>query len=434
MLRRCLIEFVQLALIAAALGWHSGYLSIALLLAAVLYAALLAFRLATIARDVARIDGASAAPPLNTGEIMARLHSQHREHKLRRFELMRLLAHARRTLNVIPNLVIVADKNHEMVWCNVACAKLLRIEFPRDRGLSVLSLIRDSEFEDALDQLSAGSRDEQRRLKLSVRPGVVLSARLHYLWHGLKMVHLQDVSETEGLMEAQRKLIANFSHEIKTPLTLIQGYVDIIDEKTGVENERIVRIRELIGRIDRLAQDNIARLRAALEQQVPEEQMPEPVSIAQWTQDYIDNCRSAGQLLHPIEATVEPKLTIHARPRELDSIFANLLNNARYHTPPGTPITIKAFRQYDDVIFEVTDAGPGIPEHQIDHLTEMFYQYGDRTGLNSRRDNPLTHGMGLHIVENLLRRCRGSLTIQSALGKGSTFRCRIPSSSAGGKI
>ncbi|MCA8836962.1 MAG: hypothetical protein K8963_03815 [Proteobacteria bacterium] len=401
-----------------------------LLLVAVCYAVLLVFRLAAIARHVARLDGASPAPPLSASEIIARMHSQHREHKLRRFELMRLLAHARRTLDVTPNPVVVADKNHEMVWCNAACAKLLRIEFPRDRGLSVLSLIRDGEFENALDQLSPGNHYDQRQLKLSVRPGVVLSVRLHYLWHGLKMVHLQDVSETEGLMEAQRKLIANFSHEIKTPLTLIQGYVDIIDEKTGVENDRIVRIRELIGRIDRLAQDNIARLRAALEQEAPEEQSPAPVSIAQWTQDYIDNCRSAGLLLHPIETTVEPDLTIHARPRELDSIFANLLNNARYHTPAGTPITVKAFRQYDDVIFEVTDAGPGIPEHQIDHLTEMFYQYGDRAGLNSRRDNPLTHGMGLHIVENLLRRCRGSLTIQSALGKGSTFRCRIPASSA----
>ena len=129
-------------------------------------------------------------------------------------------------------------------------------------------------------------------------------------------------------------------------------------------------------------------------------------------------------MFHEFKLEIEAGLTIRGSAQDLSSIFSTLLNNARFHTPKGTRVTVRAYRSFQHNIFEVKDEGPGIPEYQIKHLTEMLYQAGAR--LDSTKEQSALNGFGLPIVANLLRRHHGKLTIHSNFGQGALFRCTIP--------
>ena len=426
MLRKSLIEYLQLLAIGAALGWLFSQAWLGALVASAIYIGILLRRLGRVEQAIrgdSALAGARPSPAPGLGE---RLHDNLREQSRHRYGMLRQIAGARRLLNKIPEPILILNLEHDAIWFNTASAAVLRLRYPNDRGVSALTLVHSSGLEQALIDLGPGAPHRELTVELSNAPQALYRMHLHYLGHDRRLMHLQDVSEREGLAAAHRKLIANFSHEIKTPLTLMQGYVDIIDEKAGAEQQPLARIRDLIARINRFAEDSIARLRASLEQAEPRLPVVD-FDIAAWFQGYIEECEGSGQLHHPISADIEPGLSVFGREGELVGIFSNLLNNARQHTPRGTAISVKAYGQYEDVVFEVADEGPGIPEHEIDHLTEMFYRHGDR--LDKAEQSGAGHGMGLAIVEGLLRRCRGKLDIQSSLGKGSVFRCRIPARS-----
>ncbi len=108
-------------------------------------------------------------------------------------------------------------------------------------------------------------------------------------------------------------------------------------------------------------------------------------------------------------------------PRELDSVFTNLVINAVNYTPDGGAIRIRWYEDNSGAHFEVNDTGIGIPPHHIPRLTERFYRVDVARSRNSGGS-----GLGLAIVKHAMQRNKGSLRIDSEVGRGSTFICDFP--------
>ena len=108
-------------------------------------------------------------------------------------------------------------------------------------------------------------------------------------------------------------------------------------------------------------------------------------------------------------------------PDEIESAFSNLVDNAINYTPLNGVVKVSCHQSLTELTFTVKDNGPGVDEMHIPHLTERFYRVDKSRG----RGNGAT-GLGLAIVKHVLNRHKGTLSIQSKLGEGSSFSCRFP--------
>ena len=156
-----------------------------------------------------------------------------------------------------------------------------------------MNLVRQQELNDALLQIDSKTTFLQKRIKLPINPNTEFHVRVHHLWHGVKCVHFQDIGDIQALLDANNSLLTNFSHEIKTPLTLIQGYTDIIEERTGQEKKRLQRIRELVARINAISSNAIRTMRQAQNLDNLTVDHVE-VDVKEWCEEYLEECRSAG--------------------------------------------------------------------------------------------------------------------------------------------
>jgi two-component system phosphate regulon sensor histidine kinase PhoR len=152
--------------------------------------------------------------------------------------------------------------------------------------------------------------------------------------------------------------------------------------------------------------------------------MPE-ISVAKMLQTLCDEAKAiSGDKHHKIVLNIDKKLILRGYPNELKSLFSNLIINAIKYTPEKGEIRIQWFKEGDEAVFQVVDAGIGIDKAEIPRLTERFYRV-DKA--RSREDGGT--GLGLAIVKHVLMRHGGELQITSQLGKGSTFRCVFTQSS-----
>jgi two-component system, OmpR family, sensor histidine kinase BaeS len=217
---------------------------------------------------------------------------------------------------------------------------------------------------------------------------------------------------------SMRELLANVSHELKTPLTSIQGFsqalvdgiADDPEEIGALINEEANRIRVLVDDLLYLSEIESGTLRMELED----------VDIDAVAESTIRRFRFPAE-----DAGVElaPDLAgcaVRADGRRLEQILANLLDNALRFTPRGEMVTLRTRAQSDGVLIEVHNPGPPIPEEHAARIFDRFYQADPaRAGARHR-------GLGLSIVQELVQAHGGSVTVDSAEHRGTTFSIFLP--------
>jgi two-component system OmpR family sensor kinase len=219
-----------------------------------------------------------------------------------------------------------------------------------------------------------------------------------------------------------RRFVADASHELRTPLTAIRGFAELHRQGAvaGEEDTKqlLARIEGESLRMGSLVEDLL--LLARLDQAREMEHLP--VDIAQATRDAVASAQVAGPG-HPITLTGDADeiytLGDHHR---IHQVIANLLANARTHTPVGTPITVSIAQSSDGVRIAVADAGPGLSEEDQKRIFERFY----RADSSRVRIEGEGSGLGLSIVDAVMKAHGGTVSVNSEVGKGSTFTLFFP--------
>ena len=229
----------------------------------------------------------------------------------------------------------------------------------------------------------------------------------------------------EQLKQVRRDFVANVSHEMRTPLTVINGYVEMMrdEESPTVEEtkEKLQRIDDQSSRLQSIVDDllQLSRLESSSSESVGEE-ISVPLLI-----DTIKNDASelSGTKHHKISVEIDPELNLRGSEIEIRSALSNLVFNAVRYTPEEGTISISWYKDKKGAHFHVKDSGMGIPAHHISRLTERFY----RVDVARSRHTGGT-GLGLAIVKHVLQRHDANLEIKSRVGVGSEFICHFPES------
>jgi two-component system OmpR family sensor kinase len=219
-----------------------------------------------------------------------------------------------------------------------------------------------------------------------------------------------------------RRFVADASHELRTPLTAIRGFSELY-RQGAVSGEEPTR--ELIGRIEgeskrmgSLVEDLLllARIDQAREMEL------KPVNLETVLESAVASARAAGPD-HPVSFTPssEEFFALGDEPR-IHQVVANLLANARAHTPAGTEINVSLHRQDDGISIAVADNGPGLSEEDQKKIFERFY----RADPSRVRIDGEGSGLGLSIVDAVMKAHNGSVSVTSELGKGAVFKLFFP--------
>lgn len=235
------------------------------------------------------------------------------------------------------------------------------------------------------------------------------------------------LGQIEGAFAAQqaseerlRRFVADASHELRTPLTSIRGWAELFRQGAAQRPDDLAtamrRIEEESVRMGDLVDDLL--LLARLDQGRPLERMP--VDLAQLARDAAADAR-AVEPERPIEVSADGPLVVEGDESRLRQVMANLLANARQHTPPGTRVRVAAFARGGSAVLEVADEGPGLDPEAAGKVFERFY----RAEASRSRDHGGA-GLGLSIVAAVAEAHGGRARVHSVVGEGADFVVELP--------
>jgi two-component system OmpR family sensor kinase len=219
-----------------------------------------------------------------------------------------------------------------------------------------------------------------------------------------------------------RRFVADASHELRTPLTAIRGFAELHRQGAvaGDEDTKqlLSRIEGESVRMGSLVEDLL--LLARLDQAREMEHLP--VDIAKVTRDAVASAQVAGPT-HPITLSGDlDELYTLGDHHRIHQVVANLLANARTHTPAGTAIAVSIAQSADGLRIAVRDNGPGLSEEDQKRIFERFY----RADSSRVRIDGEGSGLGLSIVDAVMKAHGGSVSVKSEIGKGSIFTLFFP--------
>jgi two-component system OmpR family sensor kinase len=219
-----------------------------------------------------------------------------------------------------------------------------------------------------------------------------------------------------------RRFVADASHELRTPITAIRGFAELHRQGAVTGEEKT---KELIGRIENeskrmgsLVEDLL--LLARLDQS--RQMKSEPVNLSKLVSDAVESARAAGPN-HPVNFNKsDDEIYALGDNDRIHQVVANLLANARTHTPVGTKIDVSVIQSEDGVRIRIADNGPGLSEKDQEQIFERFY----RADPSRVRTDGEGTGLGLSIVDAVMRAHAGQVSVESELGKGATFTLFFP--------
>lgn len=353
-------------------------------------------------------------------EAFNRLYRLQRATAQRQHRLTGQLARFRSAAQAMPDGVVVLDAEDRIVWCNGMAERFLGVEQRKDAGQPLLNLVRAPAF---VDYVRGGEFAEPLTVRLTRDADLVLSVRFVPYGQEEKLLLVRDVTQAEKLDTMRRDFVANVSHELKTPLTVVAGFVEtLMDGHVDVSSPRGRQVLDLMrAQSDRMLHliDDLLTLSALESSSGPagETNIDVAALLASLHEDAL--ALSAGR--HAISVSVTDTATIYGSEKELRSAFANLVSNAIRYTPKGGRIELSWVRRDGQGVFSVEDTGIGIEAVHIPRITERFY----RVDTSRSRDTGGT-GLGLAIVKHVLTRHQATLEVKSEVGKGSRFSAVLP--------
>jgi two-component system, OmpR family, sensor kinase len=228
-------------------------------------------------------------------------------------------------------------------------------------------------------------------------------------------------AERDELEQRLRRFVADASHELRTPLTSIRGYAELFRRGAADDPDQLAlamrRIEDEASRMGVLVDDLL--LLARLDQGRPLER--EPVELVALVDDAVADARAVEPDRPITFSGPGERVVVSGDDVRLHQVVANLLSNARVHTPEGTPVAVRVAVDGPEAVVEVTDQGPGMSAEAAAHVFERFYRVDSS---RSRRQGGA--GLGLAIVAAVVSAHGGRVSTSSTPGRGATFVVRLP--------
>lgn len=312
----------------------------------------------------------------------------------------------------------------------------LRITYANPQALEILSLPPEHRLKPLPQFLRSTSLLEEIRKTLSsghpathtltTPPPAARTLRIHLVPLSSPTERLlivaSDITRLQRLEQIRRDFVSSVSHELKTPITTILGYLetllDLPPEEEATRRRFLTTALSHAHRLHHIIEDLL--LLSHIEQAATPVPL-EHTSLHALIQRAVDLVRQASGDTHPITIEGPEDLTLPLNPGLMTQALYNLLDNAVKHTPPGTPVTVRWTRRGDQTIIQVEDRGPGIPPEALPRIFERFY----RVDASRARSTGGT-GLGLSIVKHIVQAHRGEVSVASTPGEGTTFTIRLP--------
>ncbi len=323
--------------------------------------------------------------------------------------------------------VLAVDNELCVTFCNESFARTVGAGFPVPERRPLLQLVRDPALLEMLTRVLASGAAMKERLQLAAASTRAFEVQVAPLEAGSRrgaIAIFHDVTELERLERIRKDFVANVSHELRTPLAAIQGYAETLLDGALEDRDNNRRFLEIIRsqavRLNNIASDLLTL--SEMESGAPDPP-PERVAIRETIESALNavasEARVRGVRLFPGE--IEDAGILGQRIR-LEQVFVNLLTNAIKFNREGGEVRIET-RSVSGTRIRITvaDTGIGIPSEDLPRIFERFY----RVDKARSRDLGGT-GLGLSIVKHAVERMRGTISVQSQLGKGSTFTLEFP--------
>ncbi|HKZ55089.1 MAG TPA: ATP-binding protein [Anaerolineales bacterium] len=314
------------------------------------------------------------------------------------------------------NGVIVVDPERRLLLINRSACEAFQVE--QD---AVGRLITDVIEDGALLNLVLAPGDLPRREEVTLKDGRIWNAQRTPIPGVGQAIVMQDITHLKELDRIKSEFVTTVSHDLRSPLTAILGYVELIEragEVNAQQKEFVRRVQLSVEQITNLVNDllDLGRIEAGLD--TNKENTPITV-IARYAIDGLRGAAEAAGLM--IEAALPDELPlVHGDPIRLRQMVGNLIENSIKYTPAGGRIRLEAHAQGEQVILRVSDTGRGIPAADQPYLFDKFYRAS-----NVPDDSPGT-GLGLSIVKSIVDNHQGRIWVDSKLGEGATFSVVLP--------
>jgi two-component system phosphate regulon sensor histidine kinase PhoR len=326
--------------------------------------------------------------------------------------------------------VLAVDGQGRIVSINKAAATLLNIDAQHSQNRMIEEVIRNVELQDFIKQTLNSRVPTEADISLTVE-----SDRFFQL-HGAPLptgaggksgavVVLNDVTRIRRLENIRRDFVANVSHELKTPVTSIMGFVETLLDGTINDPEQAKRFLQIIAkhsdRLNSIIEDLLTLSR--LEENKEERKITlEKTLLKPVLQSAIElSSTKAEQKQITIDLICEDNIEAKINIALLEQAVLNLIDNAIKYSSPGSTVRITAEQKADKTAISVQDNGCGIEEKHLSRIFERFYV------VDKGRSRKLGGtGLGLAIVKHIAQVHGGSVTVDSTLGKGSTFTIHLP--------
>jgi len=418
---------VWVSVLAALLiwGWFSSTIALLFMLAVLLtvmaYRARQLFKLGQWLGD-ARIETIPEAGGI-WEDVFSRLYKMVKQHNQTKQELAAELQHIELATSALPEGVAILNAANRIEWCNPLAQQLFDLDPEQDIMQDITYLVRQPEF-------VAYLHESNFNVPLIMRPArhdeMVLSIKLIPYGDEKRLLIIRDITQFERVEAMRRDFVANVSHEMRTPLTVVSGFLENLQDMPDLNSDSSRRALHLMAeqtrRMDNLVADLLTLSRLENEQSPLRE---ETVDIKHLLNEVIQDGKLLSGGRHPLQMEIDSTANLFGNRDELQSAFGNLLSNAIRYTPEGGAIVLRWFERDGQPVFSVQDSGIGIAAQHIPRLTERFYRV-DR----SRSRETGGTGLGLAIVKHIAMRHQAKLEITSEEGKGSTFSLLFPAKRA----
>lgn len=346
---------------------------------------------------------------------VVRLHRRKRFHKQRLIQLFREL---RRSTAAMPDGVIVLNASHEILWFNRTASRLLDLRRKADVGLRIDNLIRAPAF---VHYLQAADFSEAVHITWPTGSELNLAIQMIPYGGGQQMMLVRDVTRQAKLEAMRKDFVANASHELRSPLTVISGYLDSMSEDAALDPawaSPVAEMRRQAERMNAIVHDllELSKLESA-DKEAGEDLIDVAGMLALLRKEALARPGRPREVALTLDSTAK----LLGEEAEIHSAFSNLVANALKFTPADGRIEIRWWTDSAGGHLSVSDTGIGIAAEHIPRLTERFYRVDP-----GRARQHGGSGLGLAIVKHALQRHSARLQIESEEGKGSTFTCHFP--------
>ncbi|MBZ2169263.1 phosphate regulon sensor histidine kinase PhoR [Marinobacter sp. F4216] len=354
------------------------------------------------------------------GDLFDNLHKLQLKNRKTEEKLLTQINRVRESTNAMRDGVIMTDSQGTIEWWNGAAERLLGFRLKTDLGQYIQNLIRSPDFKRYFE---SRNYDEPLELNSPARPHIRLQLQISLFGDNDRMIVAKDVTRLYQLEQMRRDFVSNVSHEMRTPLTVISGYLETLEDNAEdlppKWRRAIHTMSTQSSRMEALITDLILLSKIEIGEQAYDDHLNDVTKILE--KIVHDAQVLSGDQEHTIQLEINDHRWLRGDEGQLRSAFSNLIFNAVKYTPAQGKITITWAADSTGAHLSVKDNGIGIDPIHIPRLTERFYRADPSRHLDTGGT-----GLGLAIVKHVLLNHDGKLDIRSRMGEGSEFICHFP--------